>query len=170
MHPTPPKPAPVITSTIKVPSPAVSRATVAAAQAAAVPHNPTPKTFQPWAANITAAEQRMRGRLALALAELDHDMALAGQVLDTAEQAAREAESQILAAAWIRWHKDIEAAAEASLAIMGPAGKAYAQLVAQAGADYDHAIAQAKAAYEAELSRAESARTLAASMPSATAS
>lgn len=111
----------------------------------------------------------MRGRLALALADLEADMATAGQILDTAEQAAKEAESQILAAAWARWHQDLDAAADAAEAIMGPAGKAYAQLVKQAGADYDTAIAQAKAAYEAELSRAQSAAQLAASMPSAVA-
>lgn len=107
----------------------------------------------------------MRGRLALALADLERDMSTAGAVLDTAEQAAREAESQILAAAWARWHQDLDAAADASLAVMEPARHAYAQLVDRAGRDFDQAIADARAAYEAELSRAQSAHALAASMP-----
>lgn len=166
-HPTPPPPKP---SPVQVPSKTVNRQAVAAAQAAAAAPNATHKTFQPWAKNIQAAETRMRGRLALALADLEHNMATAGQVLDVAEQAAKEAESQILAAAWHRWHQDIQAAADASEAILGPAGKAYAQLVARAGADYDHAIAEAKSAYEAEIARAQSAATLAGSFPSAAAS
>lgn len=164
-----PKPKPVTPTPVKVPSATVTRQAVAAQQAAAAPSNPTPKTFQPWARNIANAEQRMRGRLALALADLEHNMATAGQVLDVAEQAAKEAESQILAAAWARWHQDIQAAADASEAILGPAGKAYAQLVARAGADYDHAIATAKSAYEAEIARAHSAAALAGSFPAAAA-
>lgn len=111
----------------------------------------------------------MRGRLALALADLEADMATAGQVLDIAEQAAKEAESHILAAAWARWHQDMTAAADAAQAIMGPAGVAYAQLVAQAGEDFDRAIAEAKSAYDVEITRAERAKNLVATMPAAAA-
>lgn len=159
----PPKPKPV--STPRVPSATVSRNSVAAAQAAAVPSAASPKIFQPWVHAITIAEQRMRGRLALALADLEHHMAQAGGLLDTAEQAAKEAESQILAAAWHRWHQDLDAAADAAAAVMDPARKAYAQLVAAAGREYDTAIADARTVYEAELSRAQSAAQLAESMP-----
>lgn len=159
------KPKPVTTP--RVPSQAVKRQAVAARQAAAVPSAAAPKAFQPWATVIQHAEQRMRGRLALALADLEHHLATAGAVLDTAEQAAKEAESQILEAAWKRWHHDIDAAADTAAAIMDPARKAYEQLVGQAGAEYDQAIADARAAYEAELTRAESAQALAAAMPSA---
>lgn len=165
-HP-PPKAKPA--STPRIPSKAVTRQAQAAAQAAAATPPATPKAFQPWASVIQHAEQRMRGRLALALAELEHHMAMAGQVLDVAEQAAKEAETQILEAAWKRWHQDLDAAADVAAAVLGPARKAYAELVAAAGAGYDTAIAEARLAYEAELSRAESARALAASMPESTA-
>lgn len=136
-----------------------------AAQAAATSAPATPKVFQPWARVIEAAESRMRGRIALALADLEHEFALAGQVLDTAEASAKEASSQIMAAAWARWHRDIAAAAETADAIMDPARRAYTQLIDAAGSAYDKAVADARAGYEAELSRAQSAQALAASMP-----
>lgn len=140
-----------------------------AAQAAAAAAPVTPKVFQPWARVIEAAESRMRGRIALALADLEHEFALAGQVLDTAEAAAKESSSQILAAAWARWHRDIAAAAETADAIMDPARRAYTQLIDAAGGAYDKAVAEAKAGYEAELARAQSAQALVSAMPGRTA-
>lgn len=160
-----PKPKPVTTAKTTVPSPAVARQAVAAAQAAAVPPSPVPKVWQPWVNVITAAEQRMRGRITMALHQMETDMARAGEVLDSAEQGAKEASGAILAAAYARLHQDLTAASDAAAAIMGPARQTYEQLVAQAGSDFDQGIVDATASYQAEMSRAQTAQQLAAAMP-----
>lgn len=160
-----PKPKPVTPAKTTVPSPAVARQAVAAAQAAAVPPSPVPKVWQPWVNVITAAEQRMRGRITMALHQMEIDMARAGEVLDSAEQGAKEASGAILAAAYARLHQDLTAASDAAAAIMGPARQTYDQLVAQAGSDFDQALADATASYQAEMSRAQTAQQLAAAMP-----
>jgi hypothetical protein len=137
------------------------RAAVMAARHHQVPGDGHPRVWQPWAKLIKEAEQRMRTEVDAALREYEAALGAAGQVLDLADTIAREAEERTARAAWEALTRQLDAAADAAAAILGPARGAYEREVGRASDDYQAAIGVARRAFERAIADAQAAEQLA---------
>lgn len=119
-----------------------------------------PAVWKPWETVIAEASGRLRVEITDALKRLEADNARAGQILDGAAALAEQAEKRITEAAWAAWHRQMDAAAQAAEAILGPAQAAYEQTTSRAQTRYAQAVDTAKRAWDRTLHDAQQAEAI----------
>ena len=161
-HSPPPRPLPVVVRpTPPVPAtttPTVVRTTVAAARTPPTPAQVTAAAWQPWAQNVTAAQGQFRTEIQSALRDLREREDLASKILDTAEQDAAAFTTPLIASAYARLQRDLDAAARTADDILGPARAAYDSAIAAAHAAYDKQLTQAEVVYRGRVADADRAK------------